>query len=188
MRSILKYCQFINEMWETIPDIKVINRIPARDEDMTYEFEIDGFIYKVFILVRRWEDNAVTLEIHFSSKSKITDTEYSDSLTGRNNMQDVMGSVWWAVKEWSKERSKGGDLRSIIVVAKSESIGDDRRSRIYGHFIMKKAQEAGMIVTKTTDITDLYDKMVHGLRDPNSHAIVTKYSIDNFPLDTLKTL
>jgi hypothetical protein len=53
---------------------------------------------------------------------------------------------------------------------------------------MKKAQEAGMIVTKTTDITDLYDKMVHGLRDPNSHAIVTKYSIDNFPIDRLKSL
>ena len=188
MKSLLKYRQFLNEMWETIPDIKVINKSPARDEDMTYEFEIDGFIYKVFILVRRWEDNAVTLEIHFSSKDQSTDTDFTDKLTGRNNMQDVMGSVWWAVKEWSKERSKGGDLRSIIVVAKSESIGDDRRSRIYGHFIMKKAQEAGMIVTKTTDITDLYDKMVHGLRDPNSHAIVTKYSIDNFPIDRLKSL
>ena len=85
-------------MWETIPDIKVINRIPARDEDMTYEFEIDGFIYKVFILVRRWEDNAVTLEIHFSSKDQSTDTDFTDKLTGRNNMQNVMGSVWWAVK------------------------------------------------------------------------------------------
>ena len=59
-------------MWDTIPDINVINRIPAGDENMTYEFEIDGAIYKVFIMVRRWEDNTVTLEIHFASKSKIT--------------------------------------------------------------------------------------------------------------------
>ena len=108
MKSILKYTEFLNEMWDTIPDIKVINKIPARDEDITYEFEIDGAIYKVFIMVRRWEDNTATLEIHFSSKSKITDTEYSDSLTGRNNMQDVMGSVWWAVKEWAKERRPKG--------------------------------------------------------------------------------
>jgi hypothetical protein len=125
MENILRYQQFLNEMWDTIPDIKVINKIPARDEDMTYEFEIDGDVYKVFILVRRWEDNTVTLEIHFSSKADPSDTEYSDSLTGRNNMQDVMGSVWWAVKEWAKERSKGGNLISIIVVAKSESLGDE---------------------------------------------------------------
>lgn len=102
MKKLLRYSRFLNEMWDTTPDIKVINRIPARDEDMTYEFEIDGFMYQVFILVRRREDNAVALEIHFQSKSKITDTEYSDSLTGKNNMQDVMGSVWWAVKEWAK--------------------------------------------------------------------------------------
>lgn len=135
------------------------------------------------ILVRRREDNAVALEIHFQSKSKITDTEYSDSLTGKNNMQDVMGSVWWAVKEWAKERSKGGDLASIIVVAKSESQGDERRSKIYANFIAKKAQEVGMIITKTTDI---YNDLMQGLRD--SSAIVTKYSIDSFLLDKLKTL
>ena len=186
MKSILKYTEFLNEMWDTIPDIKVINKIPARDEDITYEFEIDGAIYKVFIMVRRWEDNTATLEIHFSSKSKITDTEYSDSLTGRNNMQDVMGSVWWAVKEWAKERSKGGDLTSIIVVAKSESQGDERRSKIYANFIAKKAQEAGMIITKTTNITDIYNDTMQGLT--NSSAIVTKYSIERFPLDTLKSL
>lgn len=75
MKNILRYSRFLNEMWDTIPDINVINRIPARDEDMIYEFEIDGAIYKVFIMVRRWEDNTVSLEIHFSSKSKITDTE-----------------------------------------------------------------------------------------------------------------
>ncbi len=86
MRSILKYYQFLNEMWETIPDIKVINRIAERDEDMRYEFEIDGFIYQVFILVRRWEDNTVTLEIHFSSKDQSTDTDFTDKLTGRNNI------------------------------------------------------------------------------------------------------
>jgi len=186
MKNILQYRKFINEMWDTIPDINVINRIPARDEDMTYEFEIDGAIYKVFIMVRRWEDNTVTLEIHFSSKAEITDTEYSDSLTGRNNMQDVMGSVWWAVKEWSKERSKGGNLISIIVVAKSESEGDERRSKIYAHFIAKKAKEAGMTITKTTDITDIYNDVLQGLT--NSSAIVTKYSVDRFPLDRLKTL
>jgi hypothetical protein len=186
MKKIFRYSQFINEMWDTIPDLRVIKRIPARDEDMTYEFEIDGAIYKVFIMVRRWEDNTVTLEIHFSSKSEITDTEYSDALTGRNNMQDVMGSVWWAVKEWAKERSKGGNLRSIIVVAKSETLGDDRRSRIYNHFIMKKAQDAGMIITKTTDITDIYNDAMQGLT--NSNAIVTKYSVDNFPIDRLKSI
>ncbi len=188
MSSLLKYRQFLNEMWDTIPDIKVINKIPARDEDITYEFEIDGYPYRVFILVRRWEDNTVTLEIHFSSKAETSEDQYTDDLTGRNNMQDVMGSVWWAVKEWAKERSKGGNLISIIVVAKSESEGDDRRSRIYGHFIMKKAQEAGMIVTKTTDITDTYNNLTQNLRGPNSHAIVTKYSIDNFPIDRLKSL
>lgn len=98
-------------------------------------------------------------------------------------MQDVMGSVWWAVKEWAKERSKGGDLASIIVVAKSESQGDERRSKIYANFIAKKAQEVGMIITKTTDI---YNDLMQGLRD--SSAIVTKYSIDSFLLDKLKTL
>ena len=186
MKKLLRYSRFLNEMWDTIPDIKVINKIPARDEDITYEFEIDGAIYKVFIMVRRWEDNTATLEIHFSSKSEITDTEYSDSLTGRNNMQDVMGSVWWAVKEWAKERSKGGYLKSIIVIAKSESQGDERRSRIYANFIAKKAQEAGMIITKTTDISDIYNDLMQSLRD--SSAIVTKYSINRFPLDTLKSL
>ena len=186
MENILRYQQFLNEMWDTIPDIKVVNRIPARDEDMTYEFEIDGAPYKVFILVRRWEDNTVTLEIHFSSKADPSDTEYSDKLTGRNNMQDVMGSVWWAVKEWAKERSKGGNLISIIVVAKSESPGDDRRSRIYNHFIMKKAQESGMIITKSTDITDIYHDTLQGLMDFN--AIVTKYSVDKFPIDRLKSI
>jgi hypothetical protein len=185
MKSILKYTEFLNEMWDAIPDINVINRIPSGDENMTYEFEIDGAMYKVFIMVRRWEDNTVTLEIHFSSKAKITDTEYSDSLTGRNNMQDVMGSVWWAVKEWAKERSKGGDLSSIIVVAKSESQGDERRSKIYANFIAKKAQEAGMIITKTTDISDIYNDLMQSLRD--SSAIVTKYSIERFPLDRLKS-
>lgn len=186
MIKLLRYSRFLNEMWDTIPDIKVINRIPERDEDITYEFEIDGAIYKVFILVRRWEDNSVTLEIHFQSKSKITDTEYSDSLTGKNNMQDVMGSVWWAVKEWAKERSKGGDLASIIVVAKSESQGDERRSKIYANFIAKKAQEVGMIITKTTDISDIYNNLMQSLSD--SSAIVTKYSIKRFPLNKLKTL
>ncbi len=183
MKNILQYTKFINEMWDTILDINVINRIPARDEDITYEFEIDGAIYKVFIMVRRWEDNTVTLEIHFSSKANPSDTEYSDSLTGRNNMQDVMGSVWWAVKEWAKERSKGGDLTSIIVVAKSESQGDERRSRIYANFIAKKAKEAGMIITKTTDITDMYNELGLSI----SSAIVTKYSVDRFPLDRLKS-
>ena len=186
MKNILRYSRFLNEMWDTIPDINVINRIPAGDEDMTYEFEIDGAIYKVFIMVRRWEDNTVTLEIHFSSKSKITDTEYSDSLTGRNNMQDVMGSVWWAVKEWAKERSKGGNLISLIVGAKSESNNDNRRSRIYQNFIMKKAQDAGMIIIKITDITELYNTTI--LMNPDLPSTVTKYSIDNFPLDRLKTL
>jgi hypothetical protein len=184
MKKILRYSQFINEMWDTIPDLRVIKRIPARDEDMTYEFEIDGDMYMVFILVRRWEDNTVTLEIHFSSKADPSDTKYSDSLTGRNNMQDVMGSVWWAVKEWARERSKGGNLRSIIVVAKSETLGDDRRARIYNHFIMKKAKESGMIITKTTDITDMYNELGLSI----SNAIVTKYSVDNFPLDRLKSL
>lgn len=186
MKKLLRYSRFLNEMWDTTPDIKVINRIPARDEDMTYEFEIDGFMYQVFILVRRREDNAVALEIHFQSKSKITDTEYSDSLTGKNNMQDVMGSVWWAVKEWAKERSKGGNLISLIVGAKSESKNDNRRSRIYANFIAKKAQEVGMIITKTTDISDIYNNLMQSLRD--SSAIVTKYSINRFPLDKLKTL
>ncbi len=186
MKNILQYSKFINEMWDTIPDINVINRISARDEDMTYEFEIDGAIYKVFIMVRRWEDNTVTLEIHFSSKAEITDTEYSDALTGRNNMQDVMGSVWWAVKEWAKERSKGGYLKSIIVIAKSETQGDERRSKIYANFIAKKAQEAGMTITKTTDITDIYNDALEGLMDSN--AIVTKYSVDRFPLDRLKSI
>ena len=54
MKNILRYTKFINEMWDTIPDINVINRIPSGDENMTYEFEIDGAIYKVFIMVRRW--------------------------------------------------------------------------------------------------------------------------------------
>jgi len=183
MRDLLNYKEFLNEMWDTIPNIKVINRIPERDEDMTYEFEINGAAYKVFILASRWKDNTVTLEVHFSSKAEITDTEYSDSLTGRNNMQDVMGSVWWAVKEWAKERSKGGNLVSIIVVAKSESLGDDRRSRIYNHFIMKKAQESGMIITKTTDITDIYNDVI-----PGTNSIVTRYSVDMFPIDRLKSL
>jgi hypothetical protein len=186
MRDILKYTEFLNEMWDKIPDINVINRIPARDEDMTYEFEIDGFMYQVFILVRRREDNAVSLEIHFSSKSKSTDSEYSDSLTGRNNMQDVMGSVWWAVKEWAKERSKGGNLISLIVGAKSELKNDNRRSRIYANFIAKKAQEAGMIITKITDITEIYNTTI--LRNPDLLSTVTKYSIDSFPLDRLKSL
>ena len=47
MKNILRYTKFINEMWDTIPDINVINRIPAGDEDITYEFEIDGAISKV---------------------------------------------------------------------------------------------------------------------------------------------
>ena len=51
MKKLLRYSRFLNEMWDTIPDINVINRIPAGDEDMTYEFEIDGAIYKVFIMV-----------------------------------------------------------------------------------------------------------------------------------------
>jgi hypothetical protein len=52
---------------------------------------------------------------------------------------------------------------------------------------MKKAQEAGIIVTKTSDITEVYNYF-QNIRGSNSHAIVTKYSIDNFPVDRLKSL
>jgi hypothetical protein len=72
------------------------------------------------------------------------------------------------------------------VVAKSESQGDERRSKIYANFIAKKAQEAGMIITKTVDISDVYNNLMQSLRD--SSAIVTKYSIERFPLDRLKSL
>ena len=173
-------------MWDKIPDLRVIKRIPEREEDMFYEFEIKGALYKVFILVRRWEDNTVALEIHFMSKAEITDTEYTNALTGRNNMQDVMGGVWWAIKEWAKERSKGGNLRSIIVGSKSEAPGDERRLKIYNHFLMKKAQELGMVITKITDITDGYKETMKGLIDYD--AIVTKYSVDLFPIDKLKSI
>jgi hypothetical protein len=51
---------------------------------------------------------------------------------------------------------------------------------------MKKAQESGMIITKTTDITDIYNDVMQGLT--NSNSIVTKYSVDMFPIDRLKSL
>jgi hypothetical protein len=42
-----------------------------------------------------------------------------------------------------------------------------------------------MIITKTTDISDIYNDLMQSLRD--SSAIVTKYSIERFPLDRLKS-
>jgi hypothetical protein len=80
-------------MWETIPDIKVINKIPTNDENIIYEFEIGGYLYRIFIYVIRRKNNTVALEIHFSSKAETSEDPYTDDLTGRNNMQDVIGSV-----------------------------------------------------------------------------------------------
>jgi hypothetical protein len=49
---------------------------------------------------------------------------------------------------------------------------------------MKKAKESGMIITKTTDITDVYNELGLSI----SNAIVTKYSVDKFPIDRLKSI
>ena len=85
MKNILQYTKFINEMWDTIPDINVINRISARDEDITYEFEIDGAIYPILRPQKKRPKPLIFFYINLflnpskllSSKSTSCSTEHS---------------------------------------------------------------------------------------------------------------
>ena len=181
MKRILKYDIFINEMWDINPDIEILKEEIKDEENFYTEFKVDGFEYSVTIIVRRREEEPqkFSLEIHFNSKD--AQGTFSNDLTGRNNMQKVMGGVWLIVIKWAKEVCKGGYLTALIVSAKSENERDDRRSKIYANFIEKKAKQTGMIIKGTEDITDLYNEMFNILNDSIVKVCCVKIVKDNLP-------
>ena len=189
MRKILEYDQFINEMWDTNIDVTPVRKDFRKDEVANYEFEIDGSVYNVFIVGRRYDDapDDLQIELHFSSK-KEGSSDFTNELTGKNNMQKVMAGVWKSLIQWTKEVSKGGNLDSLIISSKSEEQGDERRAKIYADFIARKASQTGMKIIGTEDITDAYNLMMSAFGNTNDTSITTKYLVDNFPIDHLKSL
>jgi len=187
MKKIIKYSQFINEMWDTIPEIQILKK-DIREEDAIYEFNIDDIPYQVLITTRRYDDNKedLQLEIHFSAKPQ-GGSKYTTELTGRNNMQKVMGSVWYCIIQWAKEVCKGGYLISLIISAKSEEKGDSRRAKIYSDFIARKASQVGIKISGEEDISKVYDEISIALGG-SSDSVTTRYSIDKFPIDKLRSL
>lgn len=175
-------------MWDIDPDIEILKEEIKDEENFYTEFEVDGFEYSVTIIARRREEEPqkFSLEIHFSSKD--AQGTFSSDLTGRNNMQKVMGGVWLIVIKWAKEVCKGGYLTALIVSAKSENKGDDRRSKIYANFIERKAKQAGVIIKGTEDITDLYNELTSAFGGDTIEAVTYKYLVDDFPIDRLKGL
>lgn len=175
-------------MWDTNPDIKILKEEVKDEENFYAEFEVDGFAYSVTIIARRSEEEPqkVSLEIHFNSKD--SQGAFTSDLTGRNNMQKVMGGVWLIIIKWAKEVSKGGYLATLIIAAKSENQGDDRRAKIYANIISRKAAQIGMIIRGSEDISDLYNQMAAAFGDNPIPSITYKYYIDDFPIDRLKSL
>lgn len=188
MENILRYQQFLNEMWDTNVSINPIRKDFREDETATYEFILDGSSYQVFIVCRRYDDSPedFQLELHFSSK-KEGSNEFTNELTGKNNMQKVMAGVWKSIIQWSKDVCKGGYLVSLIISAKSEIKGDSRRSRIYSDFIARKAAEFGMKIKGSEDISDVYNELASSFGGW-TESITTKYFVDKFPIDRLKSI
>lgn len=188
MKRILKYDNFVNEMWDTNPDIRIVKEEITGEENFNIEFEIDGFLYSVVIIARRREEESqkVSLEIHFSAKN--SSGAFTSDLTGRNNMQKVMGGVWLSIIKWAREVSKGGYLTALIISSKSENKGDDRRAKIYANFIERKAKQIGMIIKGSEDITDLYNELTSAFGGSSIEAITYKYLVEDFPIDRLKGL
>jgi hypothetical protein len=184
MRHIKLFEGFLNEMWDSDLDIK-ISRVKVNGEDATYEFEVDGSTYTVFIYLTRSDDSDdFSLELHFSVNK---DGKYSNDLTGKNNMQRVMSGVWKCVIDWAKNVSKGGHLCMLMISGKSEEKGDTRRIRIYGDFLARKASQIGMKITGSEDITDLY-KEISDAFGGSGDTITYKYYVDGFPIGRLKSL
>lgn len=189
MKTISTYSQWLFEMWDSTPDVKLLKKIPEggeSDEDTTYEIDIDGNPYQVVILVRRPEEdeNNVYLELHFNAKDS-SGGKYTDALTGRNNMQKVLGGVWWAIQDWARTRAKKGNLVSFLSVAKSENPGDDRRSKIYADFLMRKASQYGIKVLGSKDITSVYKDLMGMFSHRDSGSVVFKYEIEPLPIQKL---
>ena len=189
MRKILEYNQFVNEMWDTTLDVTPVLVSKHQDGEVAnYEFEIDGSAYNVFIVGRRYEDapDDLQIELHFSAK-KEGDSEFTNELTGKNNMQKVMAGVWKSLIQWTKEVCKGGNLVSLVISSKSEEAGDERRAKIYADFIARKATQVGMRITGNEDITDAYNQMMSAFGN-HIESVTTKYFVDKFPMDKLKSL
>lgn len=167
-------------MWDSMPNVKVLEK-NIEDEDVIYVLDIGGNPYQITLHTLREnpedKDSDFMLELHFNSKAS-PEGEFSDSLTGRNNMQEVMGGLWWAIRDWAGTVCKGGDLSAIIVIGKSEAAGDDRRSKIYGDFIMRKAKQVGVKVLKSEDITSMHQNLMRMMGNPATEFIATKYFIE----------
>ena len=181
MKMIFPYSQWLAEMWDSVPNVKVLEK-KVEDEDVTYTIDIEGNPYRIWVHTRRYEDpedkdSSFMVEMHFGSKTS-PEGEFRDSLTGRHNMQKVMGGIWWAVKDWARTVCKGGELSAIIVIAKTEEPGDDRRAKIYGDFLMRKAKQVGIKVLKIVDITSLQQSMNRMMGNPGGEIIATKYLIE----------
>ena len=180
--------RIMNEMWDTNPDIKIVSEKITNGENYTLEFEIDGFLYSVYIIARRNDEDPkkVSLEMHFSSKN--SSGEYTSDLTGRGNMQKVMGGVWMAFLKWAKEVAKGGYLTTLIISSKSEKSGDDRRAKIYADFLARKAAQVGMKIKGSEDITDVYNELSTAFGGSAVESITHKYMVEDFPIAKLKSL
>ena len=194
MKSVRPYSQWLLEMWDSVPDVKVLKK-DVKNENAVYTIDIEGNPYQVTLIVYRKDqaleifpspvedpsnkDSDFSLEIHFSSK-KTPEGPFSDSLTGRNNMQDVMGGVWWVIQDWARTICKGGKLSALIVMAKTETPGDDRRAKIYGDFFMRKAKQVGVKVLGAEDMTDTFIRIsrLSGSNPGDIGLVATKYYIE----------
>ena len=184
VQELLPYSQWLLEMWDTSQETEVLEKT-VEGESAMYVLDIDGDEYAVNIIAHRNPDNpeSISLEVHFSSKVPGQET-HSNALTGRNNMQKVMGAVWWIIRDWAKTVCKGGVLGAIVVVAKSETPGDARRARIYGDFLLRKVQQAGTKVVLTQDITEFWREASGSSTD----SIVTKYRIEPVPVSKIASI
>lgn len=187
MSIIIKYSQFLYEMWDSSADVEFVKKEIIRDEDVKYEIKIDSFLYQVVIISRRRDETPenVSLELHFSAKRDEA-SEYTSDLTGRNNTSKVLHGVWKCVTTWAREVSKGGYLRQFIIAARSEEEGDLRRTKIYASYLAKKASSVGIKILATRDITEPYTSMMSMMSGPTDKMVVTSYDLERFPIEDLK--
>jgi hypothetical protein len=148
-----------------------------------YDIKVKNEFYRIVIQLMTHE-NKTALRIDFGNlvDHPITGKEMSMKMTNSNIMLEVMSNLVGVIEEWLNDYEGDETIYTIVVIAKTESESDTRRSNIYDLYIRKNIEKLGSSVKEVVDISKEWSKKF----PEEAQSKATKFRIDPISLDKIR--